>query len=275
MRREPKAILVAHKMDPTRRDVYVEGPDDKSLVKWVSEQSIGINARILTIDGVDLPEVQGGNRGRLIEFARLVEDHPAKIRFLADADTDRLLGRPIPSNVWLTDFRDAEGYFFQPPCVEKALALGIGDRFDAEQVLGNILSRGRILGALRLFSERENMQLPFQRTDPWKSLSYSSQTAQVDLDLRRYVGTLLQNAGRSLTEREGIIEGVNELIRSMRHVPDHELLHGKDAVLILEKVLIEFDIPRGNAVRILRASFERSHVENYPNLNAVVRYLSE
>ncbi|SRR6266545_5061888 len=276
MRRDPKAILAAHKMDPMRRELYVEGEEDRALIRWTVGDAINPNARVLTVDAVALSGfMEGGHRARLIAFARIVEGDEAKIKFLADADNDRLFGRTVPSNVWLTDSRDLEGYVFRKNCVEKLLKLGLVEEgIEAESLLANILSVGRMLGLLRLISEEEGLNLPFQRTDPWRSLSFS-RSRGLSCDLTRYVSTLLQNAGRSLKEVQTIIERIPAKDALLASIPDYELLHGKDAICLLEKVLIDYGVARGEAIRILRSAFERSFAQDYPSLNAAITFLAE
>jgi hypothetical protein len=167
-----------------------------------------------------------------------------------------------------------EGYFFQSRCVEKALALGIAsDKLHAQNLLKNILTVGRVLSALRLLSDDENLNLPFQHTDVSRCISFSKTTGRIELDLKRYVTTLLQNANQSLNERVALIERVHNLHESLTSISDYELLHGKDAIRLLEKILSNYGIPKSDAIRILRASFERVFINDYPALSSVNQYL--
>lgn len=65
MRRDPQTILTAHRMDPTRRELYVEGPSDRIFLDWLAGEEKDANARIIEVSLVDLPRVSllGGRRG--------------------------------------------------------------------------------------------------------------------------------------------------------------------------------------------------------------------
>ena len=276
MRRDPRAIITAHRMDPARRTLYLEGPSDRVFLRWLTKNAISPNAMILTIDQVDMPgHAHGGERARLLAFAAIVEPEQVQIRFLADADTDRLRGRRMPSNVWLTDTRDMEGYLLREECFEKMLRLGLEDEsVDPRRLLEQILSIGRWLGILRLTSDDEGLNLPFQRTDMWRSLSCSRGQTDLTMDRERYISALLQNAGRNQRELGQITTRTDDKARQLAEVPDHELIHGKDMTILLEKALQAHGVHREDAIRILRTSFERLLVSDYPVLGEVLAYLS-
>ena len=276
MRREPKAILAAHQMDPVRLELYVEGPLDRAFIKWIVGDSINPNARVLTMDVVDMPNnAQGGARARLITFAKSVEGHPAQIRFFADADTDRLHSISVPTNVWLTDLRDMEGYLFREDCLDKLLKLGLGEEsINARQLRNTILGLGRTLGLLRLVSDEEGFDLPFQRTDMRRSLSCSKGRIDLALNLGRYIATLLQNAGLNQGLATHISARIEEKQALLDNVPDHEIVHGKDALCLLEEVLYAHSVHRDDAIRILRTCFERTFIYEYPSLRNAIEYLA-
>jgi hypothetical protein len=125
-----------------------------------------------------------------------------------------------------------------------------------------------------MVSNEQVLQLPFQKTDLRKSLSCSLGDMNLEFDLVRYVGHLLQKANRSLKEKNAIIGSVEAKLRSIESVPDLELIQGKDGLSLLEKILVANGVGQGDAVRILSASFERSYVAEYPNLRKVVEFLS-
>jgi hypothetical protein len=61
IRRTPEAIIVAHTMDRSRRELYVEGRTDRIFLTWLLDERADQGTRILEIDFVDLPgEVLGG-----------------------------------------------------------------------------------------------------------------------------------------------------------------------------------------------------------------------
>ena len=274
MRRDPKAILAAHVLDPQRRELYVEGSRDHTFLKWLVGDVINRNARILEIGTVDLPESsEGGERGRLLRFAKYVEGAPAQIRFFADADMDRIIGRSAPANVWLTDSKDLEGYLLREDCLDKALKLGLSvDDVPAGPLLTSVLSQARTIGLLRVMSERQTLSLPFQGTKLDKYLGATGK--RVLLERERYVQTLLQNASLSLTKLPAILADLETLEKELAATPDHDLVHGKDALCLLERSLILHGIARGVTGPVLWTSFDRSLIVQYPALDRVCRYLT-
>lgn len=275
LKRTPQAIVLAHRMDPERRELYVEGVEDQIRIKWIVGNSVSPNARILPVDLIEIPGSSvGGNKARLIAFARAVEAEGLNILCFVDADTDRLSNITHPSNVVLTDFRDMEGYWLRESCLEKVIMLALTEpKFNARNMLSRILSIGRILAALRLVSDEQGLQLPFQKTNPLKSLSCSPGEMNLEFDLERYTGHLLQKAGLSLSERDRLVASVERKLEAIESIPDLELVHGKDAIHLLENILFANGVARDDAFRILATSFERTYTSEHPNLMKVVDFL--
>jgi hypothetical protein len=274
-RRDPQAILLAHEMDPARKELYVEGPSDRLFLLWIASDRLDPNAIIHDIAVVEVgEEVPGGERGRLLNFARTVERSLARISFFADADYDRILGRTgfIPANVVLTDGRDLEGYFLRQDCFEKIvrLALGIGmfPGVDLQKAFEDV---GRLLGCLRLYSEMNSMSLPFQSTNLRKHVRFSP--CQFKLNLKGYVSALANNAGLGGKMAQTIIEGTHALLAEHDKTPSTELIHGKDILVLLSEVLRFYKIDRGSSEPILRTSFEPGFVKDYRSLSSTVNYI--
>src|SRR5262245_4364060 len=122
IRRTPEAILTAYRMDPARRELYVEGRRDRLFFDWLMGTLSVTKACVREIAAVELACVSnGGERARLLAFAGQIGQAPIALMCFADADSDRLLSRPVPQRVWLTDGRDLEGYVLHPTCIEKVL----------------------------------------------------------------------------------------------------------------------------------------------------------
>jgi hypothetical protein len=257
VRRSPKEILAAHRMDPTRRELYVEGRTDRIFLDYLVGPDKSVDARIIEIGLVELGRSAiGGEKGRLIDFAREVEGAGAQIKIFADADTDRILERSIPANVWLTDKRDLEGYILRKECVEKILRLGfLDERLDADEVLRQVTSLGRQLGVLRLMSDIDKRALPFQDTAVRGHITV--ERTQVEFNLAGYVQALLQNGDISLKQLPEVIERQQEVASQYSHVDDAQIVHGKDALTILERFLRANGLQSEDIGRLLRTSYER------------------
>jgi len=271
MRRDYVSIRNAHRMDPRRRELYVEGRTDRIFFSWLLNTSTGAIVREINL--VDIPcPLQGGQRARLLWFGEQIAD-VSSIECFADADFDRLLERESPLGVRLTDGRDLEHYVLREDCVEKALRLGLlDDSVNATDLLHSLLREGRWAGILRLLSERDGLQLPFQKTTVDRYTSCAKN--KIDLQRRPYLQTLLQNAGRSLKELETLLASIEGLLVDHASTPDSQLVHGKDAMRMFGKWARCMGAQsNGEGSRLLWATFERRFASDYPQLSAALSFL--
>lgn len=275
LRRSPEAVAVAHAMDHSRKELYVEGQRDRLFLSWLLGRNMNVNTSVREINFVDLPTgILGGERGRLIYFANWLGTRATRIRMFADADWDRLLTRPVPERIWLTDHRDMEGYVLSEKCLDKVLRLGVGtDAISAEALLANVREVGRLLGLVRLMSERDALGFPFRRTQLERHLDVHA--CQVSLDLEGYLRALLQNAGISLARLGGLKDRLAEVEPIYASIPDSEIIHGKDAMCILEVALSRFEIDPRDVPRLMWTSFEASFVVGGSTLDTVAGFLRD
>lgn len=275
MRRDPKAIITAHLMDPGRKDLYVEGHSDRLFLNWIVAHERKEDARVLEITTVELPNCSlGGERGRLIVFADIVRNTNAdvKIAFFADADHDRILGRLLPENVWLTDGRDMEGYLLREDCFRKVIQVGLhSEAVNPVALLSEVLKHGRTLGLLRLTSEIYDLHLPFQKTKLGRYMNV--QGFSLSLDIKGYMRAVLQQGNRSLSELDSINAHVAETSSRYANISDAELVHGKDLMDIFEKILSKAGVRPDEGERLLWTSFERNCFLDYRSLSTVCEYL--
>lgn len=209
----------------------------------------------------------------MIGFAKEVEGAGAQIKVFADADTDRILGRSVPSNVWLTDQRDLEGYILRRECVEKVINLGfLNDRLDAEEVLRQVTSLGRELGIFRLMSELDECDLPFQQTDLRGHIVLEGNSIQFNFE--GYATALLQNSGVSLKNLPEMVNRHQEVAEEYSHLDDAEIVHGKDAVTVLERYLRTQGLRSEEVGRLLRCSYERQWLDGSPSLKQAYQFLT-
>jgi Protein of unknown function (DUF4435) len=277
MQRDIKAIVVAHKMDSRRRELYVEGCRDRSFFLWFLRDNRDSNAIVLGIDSVHCEApAEGGCRGRLLQFASDIEPYKLQVRCFADADFDRLLARPVPANVWLTDCRDLEGYFLQTHCIDKVLHLAlVTETHTPEAILGELSRLGRPLALLRLLSEREHLKLPFQKRPPRPYLRQSkSKKRYIELHFDSYLQALLQGVNIGLNRLNEFKVQITAMKDETKLIPDSEFLHGKDCVAILQAILRSDEFKEEAVEPSFWTSLERAVIQKFPNLNAALRYLS-
>jgi len=237
--------------------------------------SKAVVANVIPIDLVDLPNVQeGGNRERLRLFLTAVVSAGYDIRGLLDADHAALIEEAIPSNAWVTDLRDAEGYVLGEEKVAAALRLGCGiDGVSASALLEYTSEVAVFLAATRLVSHREGLKLPVSRSR-FKGYIRATSGGSVMLDRRGYLGALLQSANISLRERAAIDEKISAAIEEISAIPIEKVRHGKDCMRLLT---IQFQALGANEVAdaapLLWSSFRTESLSQFPVLQEIVKFV--
>lgn len=260
-------------MDSRRRELYVEGRRDRLFFNWLLGSRRSQNTVIHEIDSVAFDAIpEGGNRAKLMCFAEAIAPQCLAVRCFADADFDRILRRPCPDNVWLTDTRDLEGYFLQPRCIEKVLRLAmVSEKLNPEAVLTEVRNHARPLGVLRLLSVQRGLKLPFQERPVRPHLRRTG--GRLNLNFDAYLQSLLQGAHVSLKRMQKIKAEHSALLEATKNVDERELLHGKDCVAVLS-VLLKADEFKENAVEpSCWTSLDREVLNGFPNLESAIAYL--
>ncbi|HEV2173062.1 MAG TPA: hypothetical protein VGR71_05820, partial [Nitrospira sp.] len=152
-------------------------------------------------------KVEGGERGRLLWYARHIFETPLRdrISFFADADGDRILGVLPPGNVTFTDGRDLESYALTEPCLIRLCLQGFGaSEPEASRLLPVVISVARPIGVLRILSAAGELRLPFRRTFERNGLRrfLDGKKFEALLDVVRLVSTLMQNAKIPLSKKD-------------------------------------------------------------------------
>jgi hypothetical protein len=293
MRRDLKSILSQFDMDPDRREVYVEGHDDAVFLRWLNRNRCHVDVRILEISNVDLPNTtEGGERGRAIEFAKQIGDKDINIIIFVDADYDRVFKRSMPQKVYFTDRRDLEGYFLLEECFDNVFKMGLKkENISAINILNRVALLSREIGFIRLLSEINDYKLPFQETDLWPYLVNEDNSLTVKID--SLLQTLFQNAERSLSEIPIFRKKYDEIKVQYKEVIDYDLIHGKDAICIFDKIVVSMGnyggikkkvgnkkprkemrkIKRNEGERLLWASFKEEYIAQFDNLNKVCNFI--
>jgi hypothetical protein len=260
-------------MDPKRRHLFVEGLRDRNFLLWICGGEINSDLTVLTIDSVEfVTPIAGGNRGRLVEFAKIAEGQTEAIMFFADADYDVLLERPLPRNLVVTDKRDLEGYTFNEISIDKILRLSLNSTNSADPIFRSIIEICKKVAWLRILSEENGLQLPFQETNIKK---YISREFRYELDVAKFTRALMQNAGMSLSLIGDILEDLKKVEKRMASVEASVYIHGKDVLAVSDKVFRLHGLHEGEIEKLLWAAIERPDYTRYPNLKAAIEYMTK
>ena len=107
--------------------------------------------------------------------------------------------------------RDLEAYFFRPDCLAKIWRLGLRKQGDATAILDAVLRAARPLGLLRLVSESDHLDLPFQETELRRRVVATESTVEVDLgSLAR---ALMQNGHEEPLQLDDLLAKVDDVSR--------------------------------------------------------------
>lgn len=266
-RRSPDAIITAHIMDRSRRSLFVEGPRDRSFLQHLA--MLGKDALIVEASSIEMPDgAVGGERGRLIQFAELIEQADVAVACFIDSDWDRILGTVCPSCCLMTDFRDLEGYLLDEACVMRALVQGMGiSQAAANDIFTDVVSIAKTAGFIRIHSARSSLDLPFQRSRIDRSTDLRD--GRLHFDALRYVETLLQNASASRTLAPGIIAAAGQVGVELGNEDYRDIVHGKDVLALLRKAIPSFIDP------ILWAAFDSANLPEFANLSSAVAFLED
>ncbi|MEZ5944128.1 MAG: hypothetical protein R3C18_22275 [Planctomycetaceae bacterium] len=133
-RKTVEELCTLYELEPTVRDVFVEGADDKAFLKWYLEQRGASGVSVFEIDAVELPpecvidaDCEDGRRGRVIAFGIVLNESLQGASrecptLVCDADTDNTLGgRSLPEFVVCTDFSCLEMYLFNESTFAKLM----------------------------------------------------------------------------------------------------------------------------------------------------------
>lgn len=148
VRRTIPEIVAKYRLNRGVRDVYVEGPFDRNILRWFFDASHVKGVAVLQIELIDVPseilvkyQLSDGARSRVIalgrELASVFGANLAQARFVVDADCDRLLAKTVDSeHVFVTDYTCMEMYLVRDSLLAKYLHAVLGcDGVDIRELL--------------------------------------------------------------------------------------------------------------------------------------------
>jgi len=191
-----------------------------------------------------------------------------------DADQHPFIDEALPSNAWLTDLRDAEGYVLTEENVDVVLRLGCGiERVSARSIIGSMQNIAKYLAAVRLASYSLELRLPVSEVKLGRYIS-STRDGVLRLNERKLLDALLTAAGISLRQLDTMARAVSSAIVEISSTRLDQVVHGKDCIKLLTiqfRALGASDVV--DAGPLLWSSFKRERVAEFPVLNEVVNFL--
>lgn len=274
-RRPPNAVVRAAVMDPDRRDLFVEGVHDKLILEHLCGGRPS-SMRILVVDEhVELPNVQGGAKGRVLALAACAEQHGAhNLMFLVDTDLDRHLGNSYPPNVWQTDFPDMEALILGHDNFERVLRLAyVNPSLSSADFCRDVLSVARTIACVRLVSRKDNLNLKINDTEKRRYVAVKGSRFSFDEDA--FLRTLLQKSQISLREFSRIQRRLSEERLALSSVDDSLLVRGKDCIEIGQLALRCYGVETDEFDRVLWASFNEGCLKRSRSIENLVNLLKQ
>ena len=156
------------KRDADLRLLIVEGAFDVDLWARLVPRPERANVNIYPIGSIEVPGPGlGGEKGRILSMARVSGAWPEndRLMYFVDSDFDRIVGAAHPTNVVVSDGRDAESYILTDEAFACFCETGAGERPHGTALLrGIIRSVLRPMGMLRFADHIQGWRLPFQAT---------------------------------------------------------------------------------------------------------------
>jgi hypothetical protein len=233
-------LATLYRLEPTLRDVYVEGSTDRRFIEWYLHQS---EVRGVTVSEINLVEIPpgllhqaglgDGNRSRVIVLARELErilgSETVSLSCLADTDFDGLLGQKHACALLLTtDYTCLEMYFYEARCMNKFLRLVVyGFPKSAKNVLAELQNPLQELFLIRMANHVLGWNLKLTQFEKLCELT----GAGVAFDQAEYVKRILA-ANRRATHAKKFYEQI-EKCRLLLTKESRKQVQGHDFVGLL------------------------------------------
>jgi hypothetical protein len=243
LRRQTAELLARYRLEPTIRDIFVEGDFDKRVIVWVVGNWSAASAAVYQIDTVDLPDgvvIQAGfspgAKSRVLTLAQILFDgigDSLSATCIVDADFDHIV-RTVSANplVLTTDYSSLEMYAFCEPCVSRWLALVAGVRdTPCEVVLAELTTILREQFAMRLANRELGWNMDWL---PMRAGFGDRPKSLADFSITLFTEKLLHKNGRYQRRQEfaeATTQARGRLLPDIRHSA-----HGHD----LADLLTEF-----------------------------------
>lgn len=240
VRHRIEELFVRYELEPTLRDVFVEGGADSALIIQFLKDSNCRDVSVYDISTVEVPKelvnelyLENNNRGRAICLgmtmeAKLGQDN-TQITCVVDSDFDLILQKEYECGMVLfTDYTSLEMYLFTTETIEKFFRVFLrGFTFSSEMVLMALTDTLQEVFLIRLANRILEWNLTF--------LSFErccfAEGAKIKFDREDYIVRYLNKNG-ILDKKDEFIMNVETLRRKLLPEPRCQI-HGHDFIKLL------------------------------------------
>jgi hypothetical protein len=282
-RRTLPELAFIYEREPDRRDIYVEGPFDASVVSWFTHECSINGVAVYPISSVEIPDDElraigqrPNNRESVCYLACfLATSHARRALCIVDADFTIIRGSKVPDPpLFQTDYACMEMYFFNPSSFTKFFALCC-HRSD--------WPTGAIMDALvyvlqEFFLYRcANDDLGWEMTWLEKPVCVTLNAWRIDFDSNEFVLRLLNKNSRAADKAE-FLKHVDQLRKRLTAEPRHQM-NGHDFTALLAWYLRQKGIrgPRSqleNVVACMTLTLDHESLKKEPMFQSLSAYLS-
>jgi hypothetical protein len=258
-RREVEELVMLYELEPTVRDIYVEGPSDRAFMVGVSRR-LGLKVQIREVDFVKISSAQLdeldlgiGCRQRVIALAILLErvatlDLSSQVACIADADDEAGRSPKFTGSLLLyTDVSSMTTYAFASQYLQWYLdVVVLGFPLTGEQVVSALIPVLRVAALLRRCSCR--LGLSVAMVDLTSDCEIAGDIVEFDRD--RCLLRFLNKAGAH-SRRE---EFETEIASRTSLAADPRLwVHAEDFTSILHWLIVRLRGPTNTVAKHLLA----------------------
>lgn len=241
-RRTISELLARYELEPTIRDVFVEGDGDRAIVTWFTEEVGCKNVFVYDIGTVDVSEetlvtlgLTNNNRGRVIALSKDLSSHSqalsSRVVCIVDRDFDLWTGADHNCGLLLmTDYTCMEMYMFNHDHLRKffhLIARHRGGKLD--HVVATLARTLQELFLIRF----ANITLDLNLT--WMSFPRCCQltaTKDIQFDSEDFIEKYL-NKNSALDKKAALKAKIDESRRLLSNDPRHQA-NGHDFIELLD-----------------------------------------
>ncbi len=286
-RRSINELITLHELEPTLKEVFVEGLTDVQILRWFMDANSCSSVPVYSVDTVEVTafhlakyNLTSNNRNRLFVLAHELKsdkiDLVDRILCIIDKDLNSLIVESIDTNVLiLTDYSSLEMYTFSSEPLGKFLTIYCrGYPISAADMMKQIAPTLKELFLIRATNEDLRLQL-----SPLEFQKYCVMRGREVASARdRYLSAYLNKNGKR-GEFDSFLEHVDRFRQSVLG-EERNFIHGHDYVNLLAWYLSQSgnsrtarNIYNDQAVeRALFGSLEVPHVVNEGTFQKVLSF---
>ena len=237
-------IISRHILEPTTRDIFVEGHSDRAFIIWFSQSIKKPNIAVYSVDSIDIPNnaiprglSNSSNRTRNIALSIVLSEQlpsTANIRCIVDLDYEKYINKIFTNSfIRYTDYNSLELYLLDECSIHKFLLLAACTDKPVAGTLKNLAEILRELFLLRLTGISLDWNMTWVKLEKY----ITSSDKGLFLDLERYLISFLTSNSRWAEKETFLVE--RERLRSLLSPDDRLSSRGHDFTELLYLLLVK------------------------------------